>query len=72
METQLSPQLSLFGPVSLRCDGRELQIKSLKLRAILGYVALSETLVETRERLVGLLWSEFGRGAGAWRAASGH
>lgn len=53
-------QLSLFGPVSLRCDGRELHVKSLKLRAILGYIALNEALVETRERLVGLLWSESG------------
>jgi DNA-binding SARP family transcriptional activator len=53
-------QLSLFGPVSLRCDGREIRIKSLKLRALLGYIALSESLVETRERLVGLLWSESG------------
>ena len=60
METPPLLQLSLFGPVSLRCDGRELQIKSLKLRAILGYIALSEALVETRERLVGLLWSESG------------
>lgn len=53
-------QLSLFGPLSLRCDGRELRIKSLKLQAILGYIALSETMLETRERLVGLLWSESG------------
>jgi DNA-binding SARP family transcriptional activator/TolB-like protein len=42
METAPLLQLSLFGPVSLRCDGR------------------SETLMETRERLVGLLWSESG------------
>ena len=53
-------QLSLFGPVSLRRDGREIRIKSVKLRAILGYIALSEPLQETRERLVGLLWSESG------------
>jgi len=53
-------QLSLFGPLSLQCDGREIRIKSLKLRAILGYIALSEQLQETRERLVGLLWSESG------------
>jgi DNA-binding SARP family transcriptional activator len=53
-------QLSLFGPFSLRSDGHEIRIKSLKLRAILGYVALSESLFETRERLVGLLWSESG------------
>jgi DNA-binding SARP family transcriptional activator len=53
-------QLSLFGPLSLRCGGRELRIKSLKLQAILGYIALSEHMLETRERLVGLLWSESG------------
>jgi DNA-binding SARP family transcriptional activator/TolB-like protein len=51
-------QLSLFGPFSLRHDGHEIRIKSLKLRAILGYLAVSEQLLETRERLVGLLWSE--------------
>jgi DNA-binding SARP family transcriptional activator/TolB-like protein len=50
--------LSLFAPMSLRSDGRELRIKSLKLRAILGYIAFSEKLLETRERLVGLFWSE--------------
>jgi DNA-binding SARP family transcriptional activator len=53
-------QFSLLGPFSLQQDGRELRIKSRKLRAILGYVALSEQLLETRERLVGLLWSESG------------
>ena len=58
MELRPLLQLSLFGPVSLRSDGREIRIKSLKLRAILGYIALSESLLETRERLVGLLWSE--------------
>ena len=53
-------QLSLLGPFSLRHDGHEIRIKSLKLRAMLGYIALSESLLETRERLVGLLWSESG------------
>lgn len=53
-------RLSLFGPVVLRSEGHEIRIKSLKLRALLGYIALSESLVETRERLVGLLWSESG------------
>jgi len=51
-------QLSLFGPVTLRSNDREIRIKSLKLRAMLGYLALSDSLLETRERLVGLLWSE--------------
>ncbi len=50
--------LSLFGAVSLRTDDREIRIKSAKLRAMLGYLALSETRRETRERLVGTLWSE--------------
>jgi DNA-binding SARP family transcriptional activator len=53
-------QLSLFGSFALRHDGREIRIKSLKLKAILGYLAVSEQLLETRERLVGLLWSESG------------
>lgn len=53
-------RLSLLGPVVLRSGDREVRIKSLKLRAMLGYIALSESLVETRERLVGLLWSESG------------
>jgi DNA-binding SARP family transcriptional activator/TolB-like protein len=51
-------RLSLFGPVLLWSGKREVRIKSLKLRAMLGYITLSESLLETRERLVGLLWSE--------------
>jgi len=51
-------QLSLFGPVTLRSNDREIRIKSLKLRALLGYIALCDSPLETRERLVGLLWSE--------------
>jgi DNA-binding SARP family transcriptional activator/TolB-like protein len=53
-------QLSLFGPVTLRFGDNEIRIRSLKSRAMLGYIALSESYRETRERLVGLLWSESG------------
>jgi DNA-binding SARP family transcriptional activator/TolB-like protein len=53
-------RLGLFGPTSFAIDGRELRFKSLKLRAALGYIALNESQTETRERLVGLLWSESG------------
>jgi DNA-binding SARP family transcriptional activator len=53
-------QMRLFGPASFTTGGRELRFKSLKLRAALGYIALSESQTETRERLVGLLWSESG------------
>ena len=51
-------QVSLFGPLQLRYDGREIRLRSRKARAVLGYLAISGTGEETRERLVGLLWSE--------------
>ncbi len=53
-------RMRLLGPASFAIGGRELRFKSLKLRAALGYIALSESQIETRERLVGLLWSESG------------
>jgi class 3 adenylate cyclase/DNA-binding SARP family transcriptional activator/TolB-like protein len=51
-------KLQLFGPVSLRIGGQEIALRSLKSRALLGYIALTPNLRESRERLVGLLWSE--------------
>src|ERR1700761_6993347 len=53
-------RMRLFGPASFAIGARELRFKSLKLRAALGYIALSESQTETRERLVGMLWSESG------------
>jgi class 3 adenylate cyclase/DNA-binding SARP family transcriptional activator/tetratricopeptide (TPR) repeat protein len=50
--------LSLIGNFSMAFNGREIRLKSLKARAMLGYLVLSERFAETRERLVGLLWSE--------------
>jgi len=50
--------ISLLGAVRIAFDGRTVQFKSRKSRAILAYLALSEGLQETRERLLGLLWSE--------------
>jgi class 3 adenylate cyclase/DNA-binding SARP family transcriptional activator/tetratricopeptide (TPR) repeat protein len=51
-------RISLFGPSSLQVADRDIRLRSLKARAMLGYIALSATLQESRERLVGLLWSE--------------
>jgi class 3 adenylate cyclase/DNA-binding SARP family transcriptional activator/TolB-like protein len=51
-------KLQLFGPVSLRIGEQEIALRSLKSRALLGYIALTSNLRESRERLVGLLWSE--------------
>lgn len=52
------PELHLFGPVSLQAGKQDIPLRSLKARAALGYIALGESRRETRDRLVGLLWSE--------------
>src|SRR5690349_18671248 len=49
--------ISLVGRVALRFDGRPLELRTRKAAAVLGYLALTETKRESRERLVGLLWS---------------
>lgn len=54
-----SLEISVLGGFTIRAAGREFRIRSLKSRAMLGYIALTDSLGETRERLVGLLWSEF-------------
>jgi class 3 adenylate cyclase/DNA-binding SARP family transcriptional activator/TolB-like protein len=51
-------KLQLFGAVSLRIGKQELALRSLKSRALLGYIALTPNMRESRERLVGLFWSE--------------
>src|SRR5262249_35698173 len=50
--------ISLLGTVSVAVFGRDIRIKNRKSRAVLAYVVLNEVLRETRERLVGLFWSE--------------
>lgn len=50
--------ISVFGNVSIMFGGREVRVKGLKSRAVLGYLALTDRQQETRERLVRLLWSE--------------
>ncbi|WP_024513683.1 BTAD domain-containing putative transcriptional regulator [Bradyrhizobium sp. Tv2a-2] len=49
--------LSLVGRLSIRFRGRPVELRTRKAAAVLGYLALSETKQESRERLVGLLWS---------------
>lgn len=51
------PRLHLLGPVSLQAGKQDVPLRNLKARAALAYVALGESRLETRERLVGLLWS---------------
>ena len=50
--------LSVFGAVRATVGTHEVRIRSRKSRAVLAYLALNDSGQETRERLVGLLWSE--------------
>jgi DNA-binding SARP family transcriptional activator/TolB-like protein len=50
--------IATLGQLSIRCNDRVLAIAGRRARALIGYLALSEADTETRERLVGLLWSE--------------
>lgn len=50
--------ISVLGNMSLAFNGHDIKIKSRKSRAVLAFVALSENREETRERLVGIFWSE--------------
>jgi len=54
----IAPAVILFGPVSLRLDGQNICLRSLKARAALAYIALTESFSETRHRLIRLFWSD--------------
>ena len=51
-------EISVLGNVSVAFKGQSIRIKSRKSLAVLAYIALNESRQETRERLVGLFWSE--------------
>lgn len=53
-------RISLLGGFVVSANGRSLDVRSHKAQALIGHLALSTTLTETRERLAGLLWSESG------------
>ena len=50
--------ITVLGPFRVAVGGVEIHLKTRKARAVLAYLALSSSGRETRERLVGLLWSE--------------
>jgi len=50
--------VTTVGKFSLAISGAPLRIVSRKANALIGYLAINEVHEETRERLVGLLWSE--------------
>lgn len=50
--------IQVLGHFELRLDGRVIELPGRKARALLGYLVLNESCEESRERLVGLLWSK--------------
>jgi DNA-binding SARP family transcriptional activator/TolB-like protein len=52
--------VSVLGGVHYRYGGREIELRNRKARAIFGYLALTPGGEESREKLAGLFWSEFG------------
>ena len=49
--------VSLVGRLSIIFNGRPVELRTQKASAVLSYLALNETKHESRERLVGMLWS---------------
>jgi DNA-binding SARP family transcriptional activator len=58
LDSSTALSISVFGPVIASFDGNPIVLKTRKARALLGYLALCDARQESRERLVGLLWSE--------------
>jgi DNA-binding SARP family transcriptional activator len=56
-ESSARLSVSLVGRLTLRFNGRLVELRTQKAGAVLSYLALTETKHESRERLVGLLWS---------------
>ena len=50
--------INLLGKFSLHIDDHDIELLSRKTKALLGYLALTEIQEESRERLIGLFWSE--------------
>jgi DNA-binding SARP family transcriptional activator len=55
--TAVRLSVSLVGRLTIRFNGRLVELRTQKAGAVLSYLALTETKHESRERLVGLLWS---------------
>jgi DNA-binding SARP family transcriptional activator len=51
-------RISLFDGIALHIGDRELTLSNRKARALIAYLAVTPGMKETRDRLVGLLWSE--------------
>jgi DNA-binding SARP family transcriptional activator/TolB-like protein len=52
-------RISVIGGAHFNYNGREIDLRNRKARAIFGYLALTPAGDEPREKLAGLFWSEF-------------
>lgn len=50
--------LQVLRPALISFGGREVRLRSRKAYALVAYLAMEASITESRERLVGLLWSE--------------
>ena len=50
--------ISIFGGIGISLGRQELRLTNRKARALLAFLALSDTGRERRERLAGLLWPD--------------
>src|ERR1700734_1678586 len=50
--------ISVLGGLDLTFAGQKVRLRNRKARALLAYLALSESRLESRERLAGLLWPD--------------
>src|SRR5215831_2893216 len=50
--------LSVFGNMAVTFLGRELKIRNRKSRALLAFLALSDNVWETREKIIGIFWGQ--------------
>jgi DNA-binding SARP family transcriptional activator/TolB-like protein len=57
-EASTRVHIGLFGKVSAHFNGSEIVLATRKCRALLGYLVLADGAEETRDRLMGALWSE--------------
>ncbi len=55
-----APKLEIFvlGDARVRYAGHDIELGNRKSRALLAYIVLSESNRQTRERIIGVLWSE--------------
>src|SRR6187551_3282881 len=51
-------RVCLLDGFSLHVRGRDVILRNCKARALIAYLLLARGMRETRERLIGLLWSE--------------